>query len=123
MRKHKTKVRNTEIEAKARHGTPGMKCSLPSIYLDFRVRYLDFAVRFRFGLPKRAEIKGFKKRFRRFKPGAVFEPEKVLPTLPLAEAPCSVVRFWDVFPTLDERPIGSTGAGKNSSGVARCKLS
>jgi hypothetical protein len=42
----KTKVRNTEIEAKARHGTPGMKCSLPSIYLDFRVPYLDFAVCF-----------------------------------------------------------------------------
>ena len=100
-----------------------MKCSLPSIYLDFRVPYLDFAVFFSFWAAKASKDGGFKKRFRRFKPGAVFEPEKVLPTLPLAEAPCSVVRFGDVFPTLDERPIGLTAAGKNSSGVALCKLS
>ena len=68
-------------------------------------------------------MEGFKKRFRRFKPGVVFEPEEVLPTLPLAEAPCSVVHFWDVFPTLDERPIGLTAPGKNTSEVALRKLS
>ena len=100
-----------------------MKCSLPSIYLDFRVPYLDFAVFFSFWATKASKDGGFKKRFRRFKPGAVFEPEEVLPTLPLAEAPCSVVRFWDVFPTLDERPIGLTAPGKKASGVALCKLS
>ena len=100
-----------------------MKCSLPSIYLDFRVLYLDFAVFFSFWLTKASKDGGFKKRFRRFKPGAVFEPEKVLPTLPLAEAPCSVVRFWDVFPTLDERPIGSTAPGKKASVRILCKLS
>ena len=87
MRKHKTKVRNTEIQAKARQGTPGMKCSLPSIYLDFRVPYLDFAVLFSFWAAKASKDGGFKKRFRRFKPGAVFEPEEVLPTLPLAGIP------------------------------------
>ena len=100
-----------------------MKCSLPSIYLDFCVPYLDFAVCVSFWATKASKDGRFKKRFRRFKPGAVCEPEKVLPTLPLAEAPCSLVRFWDVFPTLDERLIFLNWAGKKSSQVALCKLS